>query len=183
MADPDVGECTRCPALVDSRAQIVNGRGDPGAALLLVGEAPGRFEDEAGRPFVGRSGALLEAALEERGRDPDAVRITNLVRCRPPDNRDPHVEERRNCRGHLEAEVAAVDPAVVLALGRVPSSALLDRPVRVSEEVATTAEVDLGGRTRTLVVGLHPAAVLYDRTKVGAFEEALEKALRLADER
>ncbi len=181
MGDPDVHDCTRCPALVDSRSRIVNGRGDPDAALLLVGEAPGRYEDEAGRPFVGRSGELLEAALEARGRDPNAVRITNLVRCRPPDNRDPHVDERANCRPHLEAEVAAVDPRVVLALGRVPASALLGRSVTVSAAVGTTATVDLGGTERTLVIGYHPAAMLYDRSKEDAFEAALETALDIAD--
>lgn len=181
MPDPDVEACRRCPALVDSRTQIVNGRGDPEATILLVGEAPGRYEDDAGRPFIGQSGELLETALRDRGWDPDAVRITNLVRCRPPENRDPHVAERRNCRDHLEAEVAAVDPEVVLALGRIPATALLDRSVRVSAEAASTATVHLGGQPRTVVIGLHPAAVLYDRTQTDAFESALDRALELAD--
>lgn len=180
MNDPDVEACTRCPDLVEARQQIVNGRGDPDATLLLVGEAPGRAEDESGRPFVGRSGALLEEALASLACDPANVRITNIVRCRPPDNRDPHVDERRHCRVHFEAEVAAVDPTVVLALGRVPASALLERTVRVSEAAGETATVDLGGARRTVVVGLHPAAVLYDRTKTDRFEAALETALDLA---
>ncbi|MFP4590646.1 MAG: uracil-DNA glycosylase family protein [Halobacteriales archaeon] len=181
MGDPDVHACTRCPALVECRTQIVNGRGAVDAALVLVGEAPGREEDAAGRPFVGRSGRLLEAALRERGVEPSAVRITNLVRCRPPDNRDPYVAERRHCRVHLEHELAVVDPEVVLTMGRIPTQELLDGSTKVTEAVGSTASTTLGGSVRTVVVGLHPAATLYDRSRTADFEAALERALDLAD--
>ncbi|MFW6448479.1 MAG: uracil-DNA glycosylase [Halobacteriota archaeon] len=180
MADPDVHACTRCPALVEGRTRIVNGRGDDDASLVLVGEAPGREEDDAGRPFVGRSGRLLESALLAHDVEPATVRITNLVRCRPPDNRDPHVAERANCRDHLERELALVDPAVVLTMGRIPTQELLGGSMKVTEAVGSIETVELGGATRTVVVGLHPAATLYDRTKTAAFEAALERALDLA---
>lgn len=180
-ASPRVTACTRCPALVESRSQIVNGQGHEDARLLLVGEAPGTVEDEAGVPFVGRSGGILNDALRERDLDRATVRITNCVRCRPPDNRNPHVEERRNCRSHLEREVRLVDPTVVLTLGRVPAEELLDRSVRVTAEAGTTETVDLGGAPRTLVIGLHPAATLYDRDKRGPFRAALDRAIDLAD--
>ena len=177
---PDVRDCVACSDLVDGRTKIVNGRGAEDARLAIVGEAPGRFEDEAGRPFVGRSGEILEASLLEFGVDPAAVRITNCVRCRPPDNRDPRVGERSNCRGHLEREVASVDPAVVLTLGRVPAQELLGRPVAVTKEVNSVKTVDLGGKPRSVVVGLHPAATLYDRSTRPVFEEALDHAIELA---
>lgn len=177
---PSVTDCERCPALVECRSQIVNGRGAADADLVLVGEAPGRFEDEAGRPFVGRSGEVLDAAIVDLGVDPGVVRITNTVRCRPPDNRDPTVGERDNCRGHLEAEIAAVDPAVVLALGRVPAQALVGERLSVTDRAGEVVDRELGGRVRPLVIGLHPAATLYDGSKTGTFTGALEAAIELA---
>ena len=177
---PDVTACTRCPDLVACRTQIVNGRGDERADLVAVGEAPGRVEDELGRPFVGRSGDILEATLDRLGVDPDRVRITNCVRCRPPDNRDPRVGERNSCRDHLETEVAHVDPVVILALGRIPTAELVGGSRSVTECVGETVEVAVGGARRPVVIGLHPAATLYDRTKRPAFEAAVETAVDLA---
>src|SRR6056297_1290418 len=105
--------CERCPALVESRSRIVNGVGPTDADLLFVGEAPGANEDEQGEPFVGRSGDVLDETLREAGLDRGDVRITNCVRCRPPDNRDPRKEELANCRGYLETEIDRVDPELV----------------------------------------------------------------------
>lgn len=178
--DPIVHDCERCPALVESRSQIVNGRGPLDAELLLLGEAPGRYEDEIGRPFVGRSGELLDESLTSLGVDLEHVRITNCVRCRPPDNRDPHVNELGNCRSYLDDEIAAVDPEVLLALGRVPARELCAQPISVTERVGETLTRDLGGSDRTVVIGLHPAATLYDRTKRPAFERALSRAIALS---
>ena len=120
-----VTECERCEALCESRSQIVNGVGPAEADLLFVGEAPGANEDEQGEPFVGRSGDVLDETLREVGLDRSDVRITNCVRCRPPDNRDPHKEELANCRGYLESEIARVDPELVVTLGKVPGEHLL----------------------------------------------------------
>src|SRR6056297_1460256 len=116
---PDVTACERCPALVESRSRIVNGVGPDDAALLFVGEAPGAQEDEQGEPFVGRSGSVLDDALRDNGLSRADVRITNCVRCRPPENRDPRTEELANCRGYLEAEIERIDPDVVVTLGKV----------------------------------------------------------------
>ena len=87
--DLRVKECERCPALVDSRSRIVNGAGPTDADLVFVGEAPGANEDDQGEPFVGRSGTVLDDALRDAGLARSDVRITNCVKCRPPDNRDP----------------------------------------------------------------------------------------------
>ncbi|MFB6189807.1 MAG: uracil-DNA glycosylase family protein, partial [Halapricum sp.] len=97
-----VTDCERCPELVASRSRIVNGVGPTDADLVFVGEAPGAQEDEQGEPFVGRSGDVLDDALRDAGLSRADVRITNCVRCRPPDNRDPKREELDNCRGYLE---------------------------------------------------------------------------------
>lgn len=178
--DPAVRACTRCGDLVANRMQIVNGRGDREADLAIVGEAPGSQEDLEGEPFVGRSGAILEESLGDLGVDPSHVRITNLIRCRPPENRDPYVAERENCFPYLEYELRLVDPAVVIALGRIPAQALIDPSMLVTDRVGEVVPVHLGGRERQAVVGLHPAATLYDRSKQAAFEGALERAVDLA---
>ncbi|MFB6304328.1 MAG: uracil-DNA glycosylase family protein [Haloferacaceae archaeon] len=177
---PDVVACERCPALVDSRSRIVNGDGPPGADLLFVGEAPGADEDAEGRPFVGRSGDVLDDALADAGLARADVRITNCVRCRPPENRDPHAAELANCRDHLDAEVAAVDPELVVALGKVPAEHLLDRSVAVTSEAGEVAEVGLGGRSRPLLISVHPAATLYDASQRETFESTVARAADLA---
>ncbi len=179
-ADHVVQGCTRCVDLVDHRSQIVNGQGADDTELLLIGEAPGEAEDIAGVPFVGRSGEVLNQSLEARGLDRGVVRITNCVRCRPPDNRNPRVSELTNCRPHLENEIAFVDPRVILALGRVPAEELLQRDIRVTDEVGAVEHVELGGHERVIVIGLHPAATLYNRNSMGAFEEALDRSIELA---
>jgi len=117
-----VSDCTRCPDLVDSRSRIVNGVGPAEAALLFVGEGPGKTEDQQGEPFVGRSGSVLDDALGEAGLLREEVRITNCVRCRPPENRDPTTDELANCRGYLNSEISTVDPDLVVTLGKFRAS-------------------------------------------------------------
>ena len=117
-----VTECQRCEALCESRSQIVNGVGPADAKLLFVGEAPGANEDERGEPFVGRSGDVLDETLHDVGLDRDDVRITNCVRCRPPENRDPHGQELANCRRYLETEIERVDPEPSSRSGRSPAN-------------------------------------------------------------
>ncbi len=175
-----VTACERCPALVESRSQIVNGVGPDDAALLFVGEGPGASEDEQGEPFVGRSGSILDEALREEGLDRSDVRITNCVRCRPPENRDPTAEELSNCRGYLDAEIAAVDPELVVTLGKVPSEHLLGRSVAVTNEAGTVDEYTVDGTPRRVLLSVHPAATLYDRSQRETFESAIRKAVDLS---
>ncbi|MFC6837168.1 uracil-DNA glycosylase [Halomarina ordinaria] len=175
-----VSGCERCPELCASRSQIVNGSGPADAALLFVGEAPGAREDEQGRPFVGRSGDVLWGALRERGVLREEVRITNCVRCRPPENRDPTAEELANCRDYLEAELDRVDPDLVVTLGKVPTEHLLERDVAVTKEAGTVVEHRLGGAPRRVLVCVHPAATLYDRSQEETFGAALDEAVALA---
>jgi DNA polymerase len=182
MDDIAVQDCTRCAELCASRSRIVNGVGAADAELLFVGEAPGAQEDAEGEPFVGRSGDVLTEALRDRGLARRDVRITNCVRCRPPENRDPTVEERENCREYLEGEIEAVDPAVVVTLGKVPSEHLLERSVAVTKEAGTLHDVRIAGSTRRLLVCVHPAATLYDPSQRETFDDALDEALALVDD-
>jgi DNA polymerase len=176
----DVGGCERCPALVESRSRIVNGVGPADADLLFVGEAPGANEDEQGEPFVGRSGDVLEEGLRDVGLSRRDIRITNCVRCRPPENRDPKTEERANCRGYLDREIAAVDPELVITLGKVPAELLLDRSVAVTSEAGDIDEITAAGTTQRVLLSVHPAATLYDPSQRETFAAALETAVEYA---
>lgn len=175
-----VVECTRCPALVGSRSQIVNGVGPEDADLVFLGEAPGQREDEGGEPFVGRSGEVLDEALQEAGLVRDDVRITNSIRCRPPENRDPHMEELANCKGYLASEFDQVDPELVVTLGKVPSQHLLGRSVAITKEAGEVHDARVGERSQRVLLSVHPAATLYDRSQRDTFESAIAHAAELA---
>ena len=179
MEGLEVVECTRCPALVESRSRIVNGTGAEDADLVFVGEGPGADEDAQGEPFVGRSGDVLDAALDDHGLPRETVRITNCVRCRPPENRDPTAEELENCRPYLEREIEQIDPELVVTLGKVPSEHLLDRDVAVTTEACSVERVELGGTSRDVLISVHPAATLYDSSQGETFEAAIAEAARV----
>jgi len=178
----DVETCERCPELCASRSRIVNGVGPEDAALCFVGEAPGAREDERGEPFVGRSGDVLEEVLRDVGLSRADVRITNCLRCRPPENRDPHADELANCRGYLEAELAAVDPSVLVTLGKVPAEHLLQRDVAITAEAGSLETARVGDRAQRVLLSVHPAATLYDRSQREPFEETIRRAADLAGE-
>ncbi|AWB27298.1 uracil-DNA glycosylase [Halococcoides cellulosivorans] len=181
MDDCTVDSCRKCDGLVASRSRIVNGVGPTDADLVFVGEAPGEQEDSDGEPFVGRSGSILDEALRDAGAERAAVRITNAVRCRPPDNRDPRAGELAACRDHLDAELAAIDPRVTVALGKVPAEHLLGRSVAVTSEAGSVETVALGGQPRDVMISVHPAATLYDRSQRDTFDATIANAVEIAD--
>lgn len=121
----ELGDCTRCP-LHKTRNTIVFGEGNPRARLVFVGEGPGGDEDREGRPFVGRAGQLLTRMIQAMGLDRSEVYIANVVKCRPPGNRDPEEVEIRTCFPFLEAQISAIRPEVIVALGRIAAWTLLD---------------------------------------------------------
>jgi DNA polymerase len=150
--------CTRCP-LAAGRTTVVFGEGDPRAGLMVVGEGPGRDEDLQGRPFVGRSGQLLDRLLaEEAGLRRDQVYIANVVKCRPPGNRDPLPEEIAACRPFLDQQVALIGPAVLVTLGRFATHALLG----TTESIARVRgrAYPFGTSGTVLLPTYHPAAAL-----------------------
>lgn len=148
--------CTRCP-LAAGRTQVVFGVGDPEADLMFVGEGPGRDEDLQGEPFVGRSGKLLDRLLlEELGLDRRSVYIANVVKCRPPDNRDPRAEEIAACRPYLDSQLSLIDPRVVVTLGNFATKLLLDTDLGITKLRGRAYEVG----PRRLVPTYHPAAAL-----------------------
>ena len=175
-----VDACERCDELVESRSRIVNGVGTGSLGIVFVGEAPGADEDAQGEPFVGRSGEVLTEKLAELGVSRDEVRITNSVRCRPADNRDPRVGELENCRPYLVAEIDTLDPDVVCTLGRVPTTNLVDGVGAMREVVGDELRVEIGAKERLVVPCYHPAAMLYDRSKEETIDETLARVVGIA---
>lgn len=151
--------CTLCP-LAAGRTTVVFGEGDPDAGLMVVGEGPGREEDLQGRPFVGRSGQLLDKLLlEEAGLRREQVYIANVVKCRPPNNRDPHPDEIAACRPYLDRQVELIAPVVLLTLGNFATKTLLATSEGITRLRGRTYPWPAGGPT-IVVPTFHPAAAL-----------------------
>jgi len=154
----EVASCERCRLWRD-RKSVVFGSGDSDADLMFVGEGPGAEEDRQGLPFVGPAGALLTKMIEAIDLSRDAVYITNVVKCRPPGNRDPLPDEAGACRGYLERQIELIRPRVIVALGRVAAQALLGNDLPLGRMRGRWATV-LGVPT---MVTYHPAALLRNR--------------------
>lgn len=129
----DLGECTRCKLHAQGRRQIVFGVGSAAAEIMFVGEAPGADEDEQGVPFVGRAGQLLTRMIEAMGLRRDEVYIANVLKCRPPGNRNPEPDEIQTCQPFLFRQIAAIEPKVVIALGAFAARTLLETAEPISK--------------------------------------------------
>jgi uracil-DNA glycosylase family 4 len=152
--------CVRCP-LSETRTTVVFGAGNANADLMFVGEAPGANEDKTGLPFVGQAGKLLDKLLAEIGLERGEVFIANVLKCRPPGNRDPRPEEIESCRDYLHRQVELIEPLVICTLGNFATKLLRGDPTGISR-VHGQAEVHtLGQRAVRLFPIYHPAAALY----------------------
>lgn len=172
----EILECQQCP-LAKSRTQAVPGVGPNDAQLMFIGEAPGRQEDIQGEPFVGAAGQLLTKLLEQVGIKRQSVFISNVVKCRPPENRQPTHIERATCRPFLNRQIQYIQPRVIVLVGRVPTETILETTVRMGA---------MHGRVyhrngRTFFVMYHPAAGLYNQTLVPTLEEDMQKLKTLAN--
>ena len=155
----EVEACTKCP-LHETRAKAVFGAGDADADLMFVGEAPGAEEDRQGLPFVGRAGQLLNELLEGIGMSREDVFIANVLKSRPPGNRDPQPEEIEACRPYLFDQVRLIEPKVVCTLGNFATKLLSGNPAGITRVRGTPQVHSLGGRTVFLLPLFHPAAGL-----------------------
>ncbi len=155
-----VAGCERC-ALAQGRTQVVFGSGSPSADLMFVGEAPGFHEDKQGIPFVGSAGQLLSKLLAGIGLTREDVYVANVLKCRPPGNRDPLPEEIEACEGHLFRQIELIAPTVVATLGNFATKLLSGKPTGITRVHGQEQEVCLGGRTVLLYPLFHPAAALY----------------------
>lgn len=152
----DAAGCTSC-RLAESRTQAVFGTGDADARVMFVGEAPGLNEDKQGEPFVGRAGKLLDTLLGEVGLDRQTVYIANVLKCRPPNNRDPRPDEIEACSGYLDRQLELISPAVICTLGNFATQLLLKRQVGITRLRGQRFPFKGGS---TLIPTYHPAALL-----------------------
>lgn len=155
----EVRGCTLCP-LHEGRTQVVFGNGNADADLMFVGEAPGFHEDAQGIPFVGRAGQLLDELLAEQGLARADVFVTNVLKSRPPDNRDPQPDEIETCRPYLERQIELIEPRVICTLGNFATKLLSGSPRGITQVHGAAQERELGGRGVLLYPIFHPAAAL-----------------------
>ena len=155
-----VGACRKC-ALCEGRTNVVPGFGDANARVMLVGEAPGRNEDLQGRPFVGAAGKYLTELLGYAGLEREQVFIANVLKCRPPSNRDPHPDEIAACTPYLRDQVRAIGPEFIVTMGNFSTKFILKTERGITGLRGT---VHRAGRFKVFPV-FHPAAAIYDRSK------------------
>jgi uracil-DNA glycosylase len=153
--------CVRCHELAATRKTVVFGSGNADADLMFVGEAPGASEDEQGIPFVGSAGKLLDTLLGELGMTRADVFVANVLKCRPPANRDPQPVEIANCREYLYSQVELIQPAVICTLGNFATKLLRDDPTGITRLHGRPEVIALGRRAVRLYPIFHPAAALY----------------------
>lgn len=170
----EVQGCTKCP-LHETRTKAVFGAGDADAELMFVGEAPGAEEDRQGLPFVGRAGQLLNDLLGEIGMSRDGVFIANVLKCRPPGNRDPQPLEIEACRPYLFEQIRLIGPKVVCTLGNFSTKLLTGNPTGITRVRGTPQTHELGGRAVFLLPLFHPAAAL----RTPAVKETLRNDFKL----
>ena len=161
-------DCQRCPELVKNRNCVVFGsKHMKPCPVMIIGEAPGRVEDELCEPFVGKSGQILNMLLSEIGLSSDGVFITNTILCRPPENRNPKVEELANCRGRLDKTIELIDPKVIITLGNFATQYVLETKEGITKVRGKIYEKD----GRKIMPMPHPATLLYN----GMAEPILDK--------
>ncbi|MDX6633397.1 MAG: uracil-DNA glycosylase, partial [Solirubrobacterales bacterium] len=170
--------CERCP-LAATRTNVVFGAGNADADLMFVGEAPGAEEDRQGLPFVGRAGALLTELLGEVGFQREDVFIANVLKCRPPGNRDPQPNEIESCRPFLLEQVRLIEPRVVCTLGNFATKLLTASPTGISRVRGTPQVHQLGERTVYVMPLFHPAAALRTPSLVETLRTDLQAAREL----
>ena len=156
-------ECSHCTTSTTHRS-VVFGEGDPHATVMFVGEAPGAEEDRIGRPFVGRAGELLDRMIDSVGLSRDGVFIANIIKVRPPENRTPRPDECEACGPWLLAQVAAIRPRVVVALGATPAKYLLQTSTGITRLRGSRADIRIGSFLVPVVPTFHPAYVLRQYT-------------------
>lgn len=156
QAASEAATCTRC-RLAQGRTQVVYGVGDPHADLMFIGEGPGFHEDRQGEPFVGAAGQLLNRMLAEIELRREDVYIANVVKCRPPGNRDPYPDEIEACTPWLNEQIEGIDPAVIVTLGNFATRFILNRQVSISR--VRGQRFPWNGRT--VIPTFHPAAILH----------------------
>jgi len=168
--EAQVATCTKC-RLHESRTRTVFGVGSPSADLMFVGEAPGFHEDQQGIPFVGQAGKLLDTLLAGIGLTRDDVYIANVLKSRPPGNRDPQLDEISACEGWLFRQIAVIQPAIVATLGNFATKLLSGKPLGITRVHGVEQPTTIGGSRVLLYPLYHPAAALYTPAMLKVLEQ------------
>jgi DNA polymerase len=168
----EVTNCKSCN-LCKSRTNAVPGDGDSKASIMFIGEAPGRNEDEKGRPFVGMAGKILDETLTKVGVIRSRVYITNVVKCRPPGNRVPTEEERRTCENYLEREISIISPKIICILGKTAYQSLLG-----GSSILGNRGKFIQKDNRLYFLTVHPAAIIYNNKLRKVLEEDMETLVK-----
>jgi uracil-DNA glycosylase len=168
----EVINCKSCD-LCKSRTNAVPGDGDSKASIMFIGEAPGRNEDEKGRPFVGMAGKILDETLTKVGVIRSRVYITNIVKCRPPGNRIPTEDERRTCKNYLEREISIISPKIICILGRTAYQSLLG-----GSSILGNRGKFIQKDNRLYFLTVHPAAIIYNNKLRKVLEEDMETLVK-----
>ncbi len=168
-----VETCTKCD-LCKTRTNAVPGKGDSNARIIFIGEAPGRKEDEKGEPFVGAAGKKLENALAKSGISRQSIYITNVVKCRPPNNRVPTESERESCRQFLFEEIDAINPDIICVLGNTASNSVLGQG-----EITKNRGKIIEKNGKKYFLTFHPAAVIYNQELARTFESDISTLAKI----
>ena len=166
--------CTRC-LLHASRTRVVPGEGDPCSDLMFVGEAPGYHEDQQGRPFVGQAGQLLEELLSSIGLTREQVFIANVLKCRPPNNRDPLPDEVTACQAFLQRQIEVIEPKVICTLGNHATKLLSGNPTGITRVHGRPQVFTVADQSMYLYPIFHPAAALYTRAMLATLQEDVRR--------
>jgi DNA polymerase len=158
-------KCTKCE-LCKTRTNAVPGKGNPNAKIVFIGEAPGKTEDMRGEPFVGSAGKKLADALAENGLERDSVYITNVVKCRPPNNRVPNESEQQACHAYLDLELDAIKPEIICVLGNTASNSVLGQG-----EITKNRGKIIEKNGKKYFLTFHPAAIIYNQELAAIFEQ------------
>ena len=172
-----VSQCRKC-SLHQGRNKTVFGVGNPNGDILLVGEGPGYQEDQKGEPFVGAAGQLLTKAIEGIGMGRETVYIANIVKCRPPDNRNPLKEEMESCIPYLRWQVKLIKPKIILCLGAIAATNIIDQDFKITKQRGQWFEK----KGIWIMATFHPSAVLRDETKKKPFWEDFKELKRKYEE-
>ena len=164
--------CTKCD-LCKTRKNAVPGKGNLKSEIMFVGEAPGRSEDNVGEPFVGAAGKKLSVALEKAGISRESVYITNVVKCRPPNNRVPTQEEKKSCERYLESEIALINPKVICIMGNTAYQSILGGN-NITKERGKFIKKD----DKLYFLTIHPAAVIYNQQLLDSLEKDIKALVK-----
>ncbi|MGC9148370.1 MAG: uracil-DNA glycosylase family protein [Sulfolobales archaeon] len=179
----EIKSCRRCNLWIN-RKNAVPGEGPPNAEIMIIGEAPGATEDQTGRPFVGVAGSLLRKMLKELGLDENKIYITNVVKCRPPNNRTPRKEEIEACSSYLEKQIQLIKPRTIVVLGNVAAQWIHEKAgvrwISMSREHGEVKELVIQGQKIKVIPTYHPSAAVRGSVDPEIIKKDLEKIFSLS---